>query len=60
MRTFRAQAFNDAGFTFVFFFSNCNWHSIEFVADEKLAEIIANDPLHQKNGPWYFRNIDTA
>lgn len=60
MKPFKATAYNDQGFTFAFFFENENWYGIEEVAKTKLAEIVANDSLHQKNGPWLVRNIDVG
>jgi hypothetical protein len=60
MKKFRATAFNEKGFTFTFFFKNENWVGIEDTARLALDLLVEADPLHQKNGPWNFRNIDVS
>ena len=58
MANFRAIAFNEKNYTFVIHFNNFNWNGVKEAAEKRLAEVVANDPLHQKNGPWQIRNVD--
>lgn len=60
MRTFRATATNGKGLTFQFSFRSANWCGIEEAARRALDEIVAADPLHQRNGPWTARGIDVG
>ena len=58
MRTYSATARNGSGLRFSFTFEAYNWNGIQDVADCKLAEVVAADELHQKNGPWKATHID--
>lgn len=58
MHTYRAIAFNEKGFTFTFTFQNPNWMEIDIAAQNALDKVVANNPLHQKHGPWNYRNIN--
>ena len=60
MTYYRAIAYNKDSMTFVFHFYHQNWNDINVKAAATLVNIIKDDPLHQKNGPWYIRNIDVA
>lgn len=59
-RLYRATAINDKGDTFRFVFMAFNWSGIDALASARLAEVVSEDALHQKNGPWRHQNIDLA
>ena len=59
-RPFKATARNKDGLTFQFYFYHQNWCEIENAAKLKLNEIVNNDSLHKKFGPWKIENIDVA
>lgn len=59
MRNFKAVAYNDRGWTFVFTFQNTNWSGVEAVAQEALDKVVERDG-HAQHGPWQFRDVDVA
>jgi hypothetical protein len=59
-RNHRAIAINEQGLTFQFTFKALNWNGISEVAEKALAKIVANDTVHQQNGPWTISSIDVG
>lgn len=57
---FQATAYNKNNDRFRFRFYNSNWADITNVAKKALDNVVANDKLHQKYGPWNFKNIDVC
>lgn len=58
MRTYKAVAKNNQGWTFTFTFQAYNWYDMQNVADQALQKIVNNDPLRLSNGPWVAHRID--
>ena len=59
MRTFRATAINDRGWTFTFTFL-ATWFQIEAAAARVLERIVAADQLHKQHGPWTVKSVDVS
>ena len=57
---FRAIATNEFDETFQFNFRNPNWNGVEFVAEQRLKELLEFDTLRQTMGPWSVTDIDVA
>lgn len=60
---FRATAYNDLGMTFQFTFCNPNWNGIKEVARKTLDQVVSDNKLHQKYGPWDYiilRSVDVT
>lgn len=58
MRTFKATAVNEQGYTFLFTFQHYNWNLIGEKAQDALTKLVDGDSLHKANGPWFIRSID--
>lgn len=59
-RAFHANAVNEAGDRWSFGFFHENWNGIQQAAEDAMAELVADNPLHQKYGPWKATRIDVG